>query len=333
MMTQTERPVAAMLATAAATAGYAPSIHNTQPWRWRVQPDRLELYAERDRQLAATDPDGRLLMLSCGVALHHARLALAAEGLTAQLRRLPDPAEPDLLAVLVPTGRTTVTGEAMRLVQTMELRHTDRRPVGDERVPDGSLTAIGASVDRPVRFQVLTPDGVLDLAAAASRAGEVTAHDPHVSDELAYWTSRAAPEGTGLPMAVLPARPQRTTVPGRDFGTAGTLPIGPGHDRAAAYAVLYGDDDEPESWLRAGEALSAAWLTATELGVSVVPLSGAIEVTATREALRGVLAGLGHPYLVLRLGIADPDHAGPPHTPRIPAAQVVDTSAVRPTTP
>ena len=98
------------------------------------------------------------------------------------------------------------------------------------------------------------------------------------------------------------------------------------------YAVLYGDDDEPESWLRAGEALSAAWLTATELGVSVVPLSGAIEVTATREALRGVLAGFGHPYLVLRLGIADPDHAGPPHTPRIPAAQVVDTSAVRPTT-
>jgi hypothetical protein len=65
-------------------------------------------------------------------------------------------------------------------------------------------------------------------------------------------------------MAVLPARPQRTTVPGRDFGTAGTLPIGPGHDRAA-YAVSYGDDDEPESSLRAGEALSAAWLTATEL--------------------------------------------------------------------
>ena len=97
--------------------------------------------------------------------------------------------------------------------------------------------------------------------------------------------------------------------------------------------MLYGDDDEPDSWLRAGEALSAAWLTATELGVSVVPLSGAIEVTATREALRGVLAGLGHPYLVLRLGIADPDHAGPPPArPRIPAAQVVDTSAVRPTT-
>ena len=165
MMTQTERPMAALLATAAATAGYAPSIHNTQPWRWRVQPDRLELYAERDRQLAATDPDGRLLMLSCGVALHHARLALAAEGLTAQVRRLPDPAEPDLLAVIVPTGRTTATGEAMRLVQTMELRHTDRRPVGDEPVPDGSLAAIGASVD------VLSGSRCLARSGPRSRGG------------------------------------------------------------------------------------------------------------------------------------------------------------------
>jgi hypothetical protein len=129
---------------------------------------------------------------------------------------------------------------------------------------------------------------------------------------------------------VLPADRPRTTVPGRDFGASGTLPIGPGHDRAASYAVLYGDDDEPESWLRAGEALSAAWLAALRQGVSLVPLSVAIEVPATRMALRGVLAGTGWPYLAMRLGLADPVHAGPAHTPRMPAAQVIDTSAVGP---
>ena len=57
--------------------------------------------------------------------------------------------------------------------------------------------------------------------------------------------------------------------------------------------------------------------------------SGAIEVPQTRDVLRRVLAGLGYPYLVLRLGLADPDVAGPPHTPRMPAAQILDTSAVR----
>jgi nitroreductase len=329
-MSHAERPLAAALAQAAAAAGYAPSIHNTQPWRWRVYADRLELLADRRRQLAATDPDARLLTLSCGTALHHARLALAAEGHAVDVRRLPQPSEPDLLAAIVPTGPQQVTGEAMRLVQAMEVRHTDRRPLSETSMPGEALNAIVASVAGLARLDVLTADQVLDLAAAADRAGAVEADDPDIRRELAYWTGRAGPAGTGLPPEVLPAEMPNTTVPARDFGTPGTLPIGPGHDRAAVYAVLYGDDDEPESWLRAGEALSAAWLTATDYGVSVLPLSGAIEVSQTRDVLRRILAGLGYPYLVIRLGLANPDVAGPPHTPRMPAAQVVDTSAVRP---
>src|ERR687885_111869 len=110
-MTHAERPLPAALAKAAAAAGYAPSIHNTQPWRWRVHPDRLELFADPSPQLIAGDPDGELLILSCGTALHHARLALAAEGQAAQVRRFPEPSEPDLLAALVPTGAEPVTPE------------------------------------------------------------------------------------------------------------------------------------------------------------------------------------------------------------------------------
>jgi nitroreductase len=328
-MTHAERPLAAALAEAANTAGYAPSILNTQPWRWRVLPDRLELYADRGRQLAATDPDGRLLTLSCGAALCHARLALAAEGYGCDVRRLPDAARSDLLAELVVTAHTRADAAAMRMVQAMQVRHTDRRPVSDEPVPPAALDAIAHAVVGLARLHVLTPEQVFDLAAAAGHAAAVEEEDPQTRAELAYWTSRAGPEGTGLPPDVIPADQPRTTVPTRDFGAPGTLPIGPGHDRAATYGVLYGDDDEPESWLRAGEALSAAWLTAIDHGVSLVPLSAAIEVTLTREALRIVLAGLGQPYIALRLGLADPAHAGPPHTPRMPAVQVVDTSAVR----
>jgi nitroreductase len=324
-----DRATAGALAEAAATAGHAPSVHNTQPWRWRVYPDRLDLLAARERQLTALDPRSRLLLLSCGAALHHARAALAAEGWAADIRRLPDPHDPDLLASIHPTGRTAVTPEAMRLVQAMQVRHTDRRPVSDESAPPEALAAIAAAAGEAARLQLLDRDQVIALASAATRAAATEAQDPDIAAELAYWTSRAPAEGMGLPPSVLPAHAPQTTVPVRDFGRTGTLPVGAGHDQAAVYAVLFGDSDEPASWLRAGEALSAVWLTATSLGVSVVPLSGAIEVTATREALRRELAGLGYPYLVLRIGIADAEHAGPPHTPRMPAAQTIDTSAVR----
>ena len=133
--TTVDRPTGEALTGAAAAAGHAPSILNTQPWRWRLEPGRLELFAERARQLTVTDPQGRLLTISCGAALHHARTALAAAGWSAHVARLPDAGQPDLLATLTVTGPTAVTEAATRLAQAIPVRHTDRRPVSDRPLP------------------------------------------------------------------------------------------------------------------------------------------------------------------------------------------------------
>ena len=61
---------------AARQALAAPSIFNSQPWRWVVLPGALQLWADRSRQLVTADPQGRLLTLSCGVAAHHALVAI-----------------------------------------------------------------------------------------------------------------------------------------------------------------------------------------------------------------------------------------------------------------
>jgi nitroreductase len=315
---------ASVLAAAAHAAGFAPSIHNTQPWRWRVG-STLDLYADRARQLDVTDPDGRLLLLSCGAALHHALVTLAAEGWRIEVSRLPDADDPDLLARVRLGEPTAVDPSAVQLLQTMAIRRTDRRPLMDEAV-DPAVVARIARVVRSAgaRLHVLDREHLVDIAAAAARAQAAEAVDPQFQAELAYWAGGVRLDGTGVPDEVIPASPPQTTVPGRDFGGPGTLPISAGHDSAAVYAILYGDDDMPVSWLRAGEALSAGWLEATELGVSVLPLSAAVEVVRTRHELRRLLGNIGHPYLVLRLGHADRGHATPPHTPRLPADQVVE---------
>src|ERR1700751_3324917 len=79
-------------------ANRAPPVHNTQPWRWRVGPASLNLYSEPDMQLHSTDPDGRDLIISCGAALHHCVVALAAMGWQAKGGRLPDLEDPPPLA-------------------------------------------------------------------------------------------------------------------------------------------------------------------------------------------------------------------------------------------
>lgn len=312
------------LAEAAAAAGYAPSIHNTQPWRWRLTADTLELRLVRGRTLPVTDPEGRLATLSCGVALHHARVALAAQRWYATVTRMP-PGDPDLLARLHVEHRTPVDSASTLHLRSIPLRHTDRRPVSDTPVDQADLAAITAAAQaEDTNLHTLRPDQILELAAANDHAQRNEAADPAWQAELAYWTGGTSPPGTGVPEAAIPERATQTTVPGRDFGHHGELPVSAAHDKAATFVLLYGDTDEPASWLRAGEALSAGWLTATERGVSVLPHSAPIEVIAARQALRAMIASVGHPFLVLRLGTTDPADTAASHTSRLPAEQLID---------
>src|SRR4051812_21288124 len=115
--TMTTEHDATILVRAARMGGYAPSIHNTQPWRWRVIGSSLELIAQRDRQLSVTDPAGRLLTISCGAALHHVRISLAVEGWSAHVERLPETVEPDLLARITLAEHAPSGPETARLAQ------------------------------------------------------------------------------------------------------------------------------------------------------------------------------------------------------------------------
>ena len=88
------------LEAAARDALLAPSVFNTQPWEWRISGTALELRADWSRQLIATDPDGHELLLSCGAALHHARVSLLAAG----WRTSVDRDHGDALARICPSG-------------------------------------------------------------------------------------------------------------------------------------------------------------------------------------------------------------------------------------
>ncbi|MFF5235477.1 nitroreductase [Dactylosporangium sp. NPDC000521] len=277
------RAVVHALLAAAGTAGFAPSILDTQPWRWRLIGDTLALYLDRGR-IDDVDADGRLAILSCGAALHHARVALEAEGWRLTTHRRTDPADPDRLASLRLEERSPADPEDAPLLGSIPVRRTDRSPVTGAPIAAAQLKAVTAAVRaEETSLHVLYPDEVVDLARVAAGA-------------------RPAVSGSG----------DRSTGPG---------PAGLADDRGATFALLYGHTDEPEDWLRAGEALSAGWLTATAAGVSVLPLSAAVEGTATRQAVQIMIGCVGYPYLLLRLGRATVRPAGPR---RAPLAQVID---------
>src|SRR2546430_2406291 len=61
-------------------AVWAPSVHNSQPWRFGACGQEISLHADAGRQLMVADPHGREMMISCGAALFNARLALRSLG-------------------------------------------------------------------------------------------------------------------------------------------------------------------------------------------------------------------------------------------------------------
>ncbi|HYN94323.1 MAG TPA: nitroreductase [Pilimelia sp.] len=314
-----------MLEAAARQSLYAPSVFNTQPWRWRLTPQFLELRADRSRQLSATDPDGRLLLLSCGTALHHARVALSAAGLAVTADRMPDAQYPDVLARLRIVGSTDPDAAALRLVAAIPRRRTDRRAFSDRLVPQDSLFLIRKAVEAQGSYlHVVRMDQMSMLAVSTGQAAAAELADPAYREELHHWTNRPAPSGDGVPPTTA-VRPAPRRVPVRDHAPGGTAGLDPGidFDRGAAYVVLFGDSDDAAGWLRGGEALSALLLTATADGLATAPLSDAIELAWPRRVMRDLLAGVGEPYLVVRLGYGQPA-ADLPDAPRRDHTDVID---------
>jgi nitroreductase len=315
-----------VLTDAATVAGYAPSIHNTQPWRWRIHGTTADLYADTSRQLRLADPDRRMLTISCGLALHHARVALADAGIAVQVDLLPTEGDLDHLARVAVTGRQPATPAAQALYETLLVRRTDRRPLLDEPIPAAVLhDVLSTARSFGIGTLPLTDRDVTALAGLTEKADRDVRMDAARRTELAAWADEDhRPPYAGIPLTNLPNRGAPTIVPARDFGHIGTLPTAGGHDTAATYAILYGPDDSPGMWLRAGEALSAIWLAATERGIALLPLSAAVEYEATRRMLGQILAGVGYPAIAIRLGMPNPNQPVPPTTPRLPAAATIE---------
>jgi nitroreductase len=323
--TPTRSRTAQVLEAAARQSLHAPSVFNTQPWRWRITGDALELRADLARRLDTTDPEGRLLTLSCGAALHHTRVALAADGWDAVVDRMPEPDDPGLLARVRLGHRAAPDPQAGRLVAAIARRRTDRRAFGDRTVPESLLTRLRAIVETEGAYlHVVRRDQMPMLATSTARAATDELDDPAYREELARWTNRPQGSGDGVPPETTVQRAPRR-VPVRNYTpdtTAGLHP-GEGFDLGAAFVVLFGTTDEPASWLRGGEALSALLLTATAEGLATAPLSDAIELEWPRRLLRDLLAGVGEPYLVVRLGYSDTTEQLPP-APRRDADDVIE---------
>jgi len=299
-------------------ARLAPSVHNTQPWSWHVHGRRVDLYADFRRQLVHADPQRRDLMISCGAALHHFEVAARALGWRPRVRRAPRQSEERLVAsVLLSPGAAPEDGDS--LLEAIAQRRTDRRRLSPWPLPPERLAALAAAGAAWGAQVVPVPRNLRTTALALTRrADEVQQRSSGYVGELNSWTAYWADEG--VPVSHIPRQADVTSsdVLSRRFrhGVLDDPPVS-SQDPADDLLVVCTSSDDTLSRIRAGEALSAVWLRATRDGISLVPLSQAVEVPETRRVLQEELLGdTSVGQLLLRVGRAPEGRKPLPATPR-----------------
>ena len=301
----------------------APSVHNSQPWHWRVRAHGVDLWTDATRRLPRTDPDGRDQVMSCGAALHHLLVALADAGQGARVHRLPDPARPHHLATVEPAPLGAGDVDA-GLVAAIDRRRTDRRPFRAWPVPPELTGELAEVADRyGVGLAVVTdPRTRRRLYRAIEEAARAQEADPGYVAELAAWSGRPPGARDGVPADRAPSPgPVPGRMPMRSFpGAAPPVAVG-GEPESAALLLLSTAVDTPLAWLTVGELTSAVLLTATRQGLAGSPLTQPLEVGGTRTFVRGHVTGGAHPQMLLRLGW--PSGNPLPPTPRRPVREVV----------
>jgi hypothetical protein len=295
---------------AVARAMLAPSVHNTQPWRFTLSADGLDLYTDRSRQLGVLDPTGRQLCLSVGSALLNARVSLAASGCASTVQRFPDSSRSDLVARIQIVGDEAVDPALAALDPVVELRQTNRRRFAADPVPEDLVAALvaAAAAEGARLHPVVRSEDREGLARLSQKADVEQISNPAYRAELRAWTSNDPARLDGVRAAAVPHVDGSAgdDVPIRDFDSqgAGWLPGKTESSASQCLLILGTDDDSPQAWVHAGEALERVWLEITRAGFVASLFTQVIEVAALRVQLRDELRLGMQPHLVLRVGRA-----------------------------
>lgn len=323
-----------------ALAARAPSAHNVQPARWRLRGERLELWEEPARWLAAGDPSGRDASIGLGMAWEGLHLAAGADGWTLgepqyDVATYPPGASPRRRA----SARLEAGGAADPLAAFVAARHCCRQVFpaasADQRQRIEDVFATHADIALPA-----PADALGGFAAAHQRASIELLRDRAVGAELYSWLrlSPRHPDAArdGLDAACLGLGPlealggrvmMRPTIAAllARIGLGGLLVDEAAKTRsAAAIAVLAvppGVDD-----FEAGRRWYRFWLALAGARFAAVPMSALVDTAAGREALASLqpLPAGWRGINVMRIG---PAPAALPASARLPAGELLVVDA------
>ncbi|MGJ4931335.1 Acg family FMN-binding oxidoreductase [Bradyrhizobium sp. HKCCYLS2038] len=285
-------------------ATLAANSHNTQPWRFRVTPDAIELRPDPSRRTPAVDPDDHHLFVSLGCAATNLAIAAGASG---------RPGEVTIDNEMVRYGFTTTSPHDDPLLAAIVRRQSTRSVYDGRAVPTADLATLQAAAAVPGVDLVIVTD---PARVAAIRDLVIAGNDAQMRDaafmrELKSWirfnprSAMASSDGLFAAASGNPSLP--TALGGVAFDRL--FEASTENDRyarqiasSAGLAVFVAEQADPAHWIKAGQACQRFALEATRLGLKLAFVNQPVEVAALRPELARLIGTTRRPDLVLRFG-------------------------------
>jgi nitroreductase len=307
-------------------ARWAPSIHNSQPWRLRRLVDGIGLIDDLTRSVPVIDPSGRDRTISCGSALYNVGVAMRALGFATQATVMPDPGDPAVIGTVHAVGRARPGDQDVLLHRMIPLRHTHRRVYRSHLVAEEDLLDLRQAVSAEgARLSVAEPSARRRLAQLLHTAVQAQSEDPELREEVERWVRRGGQPGTlvdGIPSSALGTSPfpVDSLVHGGTRGVPSTEELEAELARSTILVVSTREDTRHD-WVIAGLALERLLLTATAKGLVATFAEQALQNPTVRPQVAEVLKIWGHPQVLLRVGRPLVDA---PLTPRRPLTELFE---------
>lgn len=297
----------------------APSSHNTQPWQFAIEPNRIDVFADSSRWLKVADADKRELYLSVGCAIENLLVAAEHFGLGYSLDLFPDSSSEDLVARFVAEGPVRRSGfRGPELFESLTTRYTNHKKYERRELTSVQLEKLtGCNVEEDLRLELIAEPQAAALVEKLIAAGDETEYaDPRFRAELGHWIGRGV-FGT----APLLARIGRFAVERFDLGKIQARKDIQLVESSSALAVISARNNRRPNQVRAGQLFQRLFLMATRLGIAVQPMSAPLQVPGLKFELRRVLEDpVWTPLHLFRLGFALRKES---HTPRRPLEEVL----------
>lgn len=282
------------LAHAMKCAGFAVLTNDWRPWQFRLADQQVELSAAPNPSSAAADSDDREMMIRCGAALFHFKLALKRYGCLGRVELFPDLAEATLVARIHCGVSSPAAVQDVALFDAMARKRNKSTSWSEPPISESVLEAIQSAATGEKAWLEFSQcdasrDRLVTLAESNAKVPAVAGYRLAQTEpsRVAQWT-----------------RPLLTFVVGA--GDAKKYTVEPGQKRAsemAALAVIKTKTDDKHGWLATGEAMARVRLLARTSEISSQVFDQGFQNRRLREVLRMTIGRKGFVQAIMGFGL------------------------------